>query len=107
VSARGFEEAAARLEEAARRASPDGASEALRMALNQMMDAAPIPEDTGRLRASLTQPGHPEQVFEVNGERFRFGTRVPYAAHAMHQLPPLQAAELERALQRYIEESFP
>lgn len=34
---------------------------------------------TGRLRASLADTGHPDHVAEIVGGRVRLGTRVPYA----------------------------
>lgn len=35
---------------------------------------------TGRLRASLTRPSHPDHVFRIAGDEVVMGTRVPYAA---------------------------
>lgn len=34
---------------------------------------------TGRLKRSLTVPYHPNQIFEVSGDKIKFGTNVPYA----------------------------
>jgi hypothetical protein len=59
-----------------------------------------IPIDTGRLRASLVVPGHPEQIVEVQrtttGWSAALGSRVPYA---QYQLPRVRgsAAQIDRA----------
>jgi len=59
--------------------------------------------DSGALRGSLTQAGHPEQIVELGRDSLLYGTRVPYArfhqrgTRRMPARPPLVIRAVERA----------
>jgi hypothetical protein len=61
-------------------------------------------DDTGRLRGSLTRPGHPDYVFRARGDTITAGTRTPYARpvdarYARGQLLPTRADWLQEVLE--------
>jgi phage gpG-like protein len=72
-----------------------------------------ILDETGELRASLTERGDPHQIFDVGDEFLLFGTDVEYAGYhqtgttRMPRRRPLELREMHRAeavkiLQRFI-----
>jgi hypothetical protein len=96
-------EVAARLRQTARRAAAPPSRQVAARALCAAARSLQIPIDTGRLRASLTVPGHPEQDVTVTQTPAGWGaslaSTVPYARY---QLPRVARRTLTqtRALAR-------
>lgn len=61
----------------------------------EAMGRRDIPERTGRLRKSLTSPGHPDHVLRVNRESVTIGTDVPYAQYQQKRIRGLSRSELQ------------
>jgi hypothetical protein len=89
---------AARIQRAVR--TPPPSRQAAARALCAQARRLQIPIDTGRLRASLVVPGHPEQRVAVQrqpgGWSASLASTVPYA---QYQIPRItgSAAQIERA----------
>lgn len=67
-------------------------------------ERARIPQRTGLLRTSLTEPGSPLQRLTVQGDRLTFESLVPYAPYQTKRLPKIKAERIARVIERYVVE---
>lgn len=104
----GFEAAQAQLAAIAKRARRplDEPRTALLRGICAAYDAerARIPQRTGALRTSLTEPGSPLQRLTVQGDRLTFESLVPYAPYQTRNLPKIKTSHLGKIIERYVVE---
>lgn len=95
-----FEALLDRLEQRSKDVSPVN-GELHRECLRQMASGG-IPSDTGRLRASLTEAGHPDHLFEADKNGIRFGSHDPAARYNARAVPSVKPGPLLRILARHV-----
>ena len=61
-----------------------------------------IPSDTGRLRASLTNAGHADHIFEVTADGVKFGSRDPAARYNGKAVPAVDGAAVAAVVARHV-----
>lgn len=65
-----------------------------------------IPEDTGRLKASLTQTRHTDRIVTATKDAIKLGSSVPYAQYQRKRIRELSRAELKAIFVTPIHEHF-
>ncbi len=70
------------------------------------MSRRQIPIKTGRLKASLTRPVHPDRVVMSDRRGLSISTRVPYAKYQRKRIRRLNRAELREIFIKPIELAF-
>ncbi len=65
-----------------------------------------IPEDTGRLKASLTSMTHKDRVVSITKERIKIASTVPYAQYQAARIRKLSVIEMKEIFIVPIHEAF-